>query len=86
MTQENMLRFLDKLLTLYFNIKDDETLAKVKDLRDAFGSGALFQMKHRQIAPELKAFHVEEMRKNLFQRIDWALVEAARLDEYFAKA
>ena len=87
MTQENMLRFWDKLLTLYFNIKDDKTLAKVKEMCDAFGllRGALFPMKHRQIAPELKAFHVEETRKNLFPRIDWALAEAARLDEYFAK-
>lgn len=72
MTQENMLRFRDKLLTLYFNIKDDDTLAKVKEMCDAFGllRGALFPMKHRQIAPELKAFHVEETRKNLFPRID----------------
>ena len=87
MTQENMLRFRDMLLTLYFNIKDDETLAKVKEMCDAFGllRGALFPLKHRQIAPELKAFHVEETRKNLFPRIDWALAETARLDEYFSQ-
>lgn len=46
MTQENMLRFWDKLLTLYFNIKDDDTLAKVKNMCNAFGllRGALFPM------------------------------------------
>ena len=51
----------------------------------AFGllRGAIFPMKHVQIAPELKAFHVEETRKHLFPRMDWAMEQAAKLDRFF---
>lgn len=52
---------------------------------DSFGllRGALFPMKHVQISPELKAFHVEETRKHLFPNMDKALAAARRLDEFF---
>ena len=85
MTQENMLRSWDKLLALYFGIEDVQKLAEVKELCDYFGllRGALFPMKHVQISPELKAFHVEETRKYLLPNMDKALAAASRLTELF---
>ena len=85
MNQENMLRFWDKLLSLYFETEDAQKLAEIKALCDYFGllRGALFPMKHVQIAPELKAFHVEETRKYLFPNMDKALAAASRLSEWF---
>ncbi len=85
MNQENMLRFWDTLLTMYFDIKDKNTFDEIKEMCDAFGllRGALFPMKHVQISPDLKAFHVEETRKNLLSRMDWALSQADRLNKYF---
>ncbi len=85
MNQENMLRFWDKLLALYFEPKDEQEMAEIKDMCDIFGllRGALFPMKHVQISPELKAFHVEETRKYLFPNMDKALAAARRLDEFF---
>ena len=85
MTQENMLRFWDKLLSLYFETKDEKSLAEIKDMCDSFGllRGALFPMKHVQIAPELKAFHVEESGKNLFPNMKKAMAAAKRLNDFF---
>ncbi|MBR3722119.1 MAG: anti-sigma factor antagonist [Selenomonadaceae bacterium] len=85
MNQENMLRFYNTLLAIYFDTQDEERLADIKTLLDAFGllRGALFPRKHVQIAPELKAFHVEETRKNLFPRLDDIMKVAGRIDEFF---
>ncbi len=85
MNQENMLRFYNTVLMMYFNIKDDEKLSEIKTLLDAFGllRGALFPRKHMQIAPELKAFHVEETRKHLFPNIERIMELAKNLDELF---
>ncbi len=85
MNQENMLRFWDKLLALYFETEDEQKLAEIKEMCDSFGllRGALFPMKHMQISPELKAFHVEETRKHLFPHMDKALAAARRLNEFF---
>ena len=85
MNQENMLRFWDTLLTMYFNIPDAAGLKEIKEMCDAYGllRGAIFPMKHVQISPELKAFHVAETRKYLFPRMDWALSQADRLKDYF---
>lgn len=85
MNQENMLRFWDTLLALYFETEDEQKLAEIKEMCDSFGllRGALFPMKHVQISPELKAFHVEETRKHLFPNMDKALAAARRLDEFF---
>ena len=85
MNQENMLRFYHTLLSLYFGVKDEARLEEIKILCDAFGllRGALFPRKHVQIAPELKAFHVEETRKNLFPDIERIMKVAERLPEFF---
>jgi hypothetical protein len=40
-------------------------------------------MKHVQIDPEVKAFHVEETRKHLFPRMEWAMEQVAKLDKFF---
>ena len=83
--QENMLRFWNTLLSLYFKTKSEAKLKEINEMCDAFGllRGALFPMKHVQISPELKAFHVEETRKLLLPRIEWALSQANRLNEFF---
>ena len=85
MNQENMLRFYNTLLAMYFDAQDEQKLADIKTLLDAFGllRGALFPRKHVQIAPELKAFHVEETRKHLFPRFDDIMKIAGRIDEFF---
>ncbi len=86
MNQENMLRFYNTLLSLYFGVKDEEKLTDIKILCDAFGllRGALFPRKHVQIAPELKAFHVEETRQHLFPNIDRIMGVAKNLPVYFS--
>ncbi len=85
MCEADMLRFWDTLLSMYFNATDDSQLQEIKEMCSAFGllRGAIFPMKHVQIAPELKAFHVEETRKHLFPRMDWAMEQAAKLDRFF---
>lgn len=85
MNQANMLRFWDKLLRLYFKTEDDKKLQVIKDMCDAFGllRGALFPMKHVQIDPETKAFHVAETREHLFPRIEWAMEQVQRLNDFF---
>ena len=85
MSQEYMLKFWDKLLSLYFEVEDKQRLAEINEMCSYFGllRGALFPMKHVQISPELKAFHVEETRKNLFPHMDKAMAAANRLREFF---
>lgn len=85
MNQENMLRFYNTILSMYFGVSDEAKLEEIKVLCDAFGllRGALFPRKHVQIAPELKAFHVEETRKNLFPNIERIMEVAKRLPEFF---
>lgn len=85
MNQENMLRFWNTLLSMYFETKDEKSLAEIKDMCDCFGllRGALFPMKHVQISPELKAFHVNETRQNLFPNIKKAVSAAKLLDKFF---
>jgi thiamine kinase-like enzyme len=87
MVQAEMLRFWDTLLRFYFKTEDEKKLQEIKEMCEAFGllRGALFPMKHVQIDPETKAFHVEETRKYLFPRMDWAMQQVQRLDEFFEK-
>jgi uncharacterized protein (TIGR02172 family) len=85
MNQENMLLFWNKLLSFYFDTKDEKVLDEIKTMCDSFGllRGALFPRKHVQIAPELKAFHVAETRKELFPNMDKAMAAAKKLGEFF---
>ncbi len=85
MNQENMLRFYNTILSMYFNVTDETKLAEIRTLLDAFGllRGALFPRKHQQISPELKAFHVEETRKHLFPNMDRVMDLAGHLGEIF---
>ena len=87
MNQANMLRFWDKLLRLYFNTEDEKKLQEIKEMCEAFGllRGALFPMKHSQLAPEAKAFYVDETRKHLFPHMKWAMDQVQRLDDFFEK-
>ncbi len=85
MNQENMLRFYNTVLSMYFQVKDEARLSEIKTLLDGFGllRGALFPRKHLQIAPELKAFHVEETRKHLFPNMDRIMELSGHLGEIF---
>lgn len=87
MNQEGMLRFWDTLVRLYFGTNDEKQLQEIKEMCDAFGllRGALFPMKHVQIAPETKAFHVGETREKLLPRMDWAIEQAKKLIDVFDK-
>lgn len=38
---------------------------------------------HVQIDPETKAFHLEETRKYLFPRMDWAMEQVHKIEEVF---
>jgi hypothetical protein len=88
MSQANMLKFWDTLTRLYFNTDDEQKLKEIREMCDAFGllRGALFPMKHVQISPQTKAYHVAETREHLFPRMDWAIEQAQRLDEFFDRA
>ena len=85
MCEADMLRFWDTLLRMYFNVSDEKKLAEIKEMCSAFGllRGAIFPMKHVQIDPETKAFHVEETRKYLFPRMDWAMEQVHKIEEMF---
>ena len=85
MNQANMLRFWDTLLRFYFNTDDEQKLSEIKEMCEAFGllRGAIFPMKHVQIDPETKAFHVGETREHLFPRMEWAMRQVQKLDNFF---
>jgi thiamine kinase-like enzyme len=85
MCEADMLRFWDTQLRMYFNVSDEKKLAEIKEMCSAFGllRGAIFPMKHVQIDPETKAFHVEETRKYLFPRMDWAMEQVHKIEEVF---
>ncbi len=85
MDQAGMLRFWDTLLRLYFGIRDGKQLQEIKEMCDAFGllRGALFPMKHAQLDPETKAFHIAQTREHLFPRMDWAMAQARKLEKVF---
>lgn len=87
MNQDKMLRFWDTLLRLYFKTEDEKKLQEIKEMCEAFGllRGAIFPMKHVQIDPETKAFHVNETREHLFPRMEWAMQQVRKLDDYFDK-
>lgn len=87
MNQANMLRFWDTLLRFYFDTDDEQKLKEIKEMCEAFGllRGAVFPMKHVQIDPETKAFHVSETRKHLFPRMDWAMQQVRKLDDFFER-
>lgn len=85
LSQENIVRFFDRLLANYFRTEDAAKLDALKEIFKAFAylRGALFPMKHVQIPEERKLFFVENARKTLFPNFDWALSQAQRLEKVF---
>ncbi len=85
LSQENILRFWDTLLRNYFETADENKIAEIKNIFKAFAllRGALFPMKHVQIPQARKEFFVNSARKNFFPNFDWAMEQAAKLDEIF---
>lgn len=88
LSQENMHRFWDAVVRLYFSPKSETHCQQIKEMCEAFGflRSALFPMKHSQISAELRNLHIADARKNLFPRQEWALAQINKLDEYFATA
>lgn len=85
LTPENMHRFWDAVVRLYFSPKSTAQCQEIKEMCEAFGflRSALFPMKHAQISAELRNLHIADARKNLFPRQEWALAQINKLDEYF---
>ena len=85
LSAENMQLFWDAVLRNYFDTQDQEMLSEISDMCLAFGlvRSALFPMKHIHISEELRQIHVDDARKNLFPRQDWALQQLGNLERFF---
>ena len=85
LTPENMHRFWDAVVRLYFSPQSPAQCQEIKEMCEAFGflRSALFPMKHAQIGAELRNLHIADARKNLFPRQDWAFAQINKLDKYF---
>ena len=81
LSEENILRFWNTLLEMYFETKDRTRLDEIDQTFHAFAllRGALFPMKHVQISPEARQFHIDNARKNFFPQFDWCMEQTARL-------
>lgn len=82
LSQENILRFWDALLTKYFKTNE------IDDIKESFKAFAylrmaLFPMKHVQISEEMKQSFVAGARKMLFPNMDWAMQQVKRLNDFF---
>nr|MBQ9438850.1 phosphotransferase [Lachnospiraceae bacterium] len=88
LSKENMHRFWDAVVRLYFSPQSEAQCREIKEMCEAFGflRSALFPMKHSQISAELRNLHIADARKNLFPRREWALAQTSKLDEYFSVA
>lgn len=79
---EMMERFWDTVLRMYFETEDPEKIKKLQDMCLAFGlvRSALFPMKHVQIGEKLRQIHIDDARRNLFPRKEWALQQMESLN------
>ena len=68
-----------------FETDDPEKFREIRDMCDAFGlvRSALFPMKHVEISPELRQLHIDDARRNLFPRKEWALAQLEKLETFF---
>lgn len=85
LSAEKMQLFWKTVLQYYFETEDSEELNKIQDMCYAFGlvRSALFPMKHVHISDELRQLHINDARKNLFTRKDWALQQLGNLEQFF---
>lgn len=83
-----MQRFWQTVLRDYFETEDPEELNRIQDVCCAFGlvRSALFPMKHVQIRDELRQIHIDDARRNLFTRKDWALRQLENLGQFFPQS
>ena len=79
---EMMERFWDTVLRMYFETEDPDKIKKLQDMCLAFGlvRSALFPMKHVQIGEKLRQIHIDDARRNLFPRKEWALQQMESLN------
>lgn len=82
LSQENIIRFWNTLLSNYFRTDD---LDELKETFKAFAylRSALFPMKHVQIPEDKKQYHIENARRNFFPNFDWAMQQVKALDKFF---
>lgn len=83
LTADNMQSFYERVLQFYFETQETVKLQEIRDLCDAFGlvRSALFPMKHIQIHAELRQIHIDDARRNLFPRMEWARTQLLKLCE-----
>ena len=82
LSQENILRFWDTLLTKYFKTND------IDDIKECFKAFAylrlaLLPMKHIQMSDDARQPIIVAARKKFFPNIDWAMKQVKRLDDFF---
>ena len=85
LSAQNMQSFWEAVLRFYFDTEDSEELSKIQDVCLAFGlvRSALFPMKHVHISDELRRIHIDDARRNLFPRQNWALQQLEDLEQFF---
>ena len=85
MSAQDMQLFWQTVLEDYFETDDTEVLRQIQEMCSAFGflRSALFPMKHIQISPELRQLHIDDARRNLFPRREWALRQVESLARFF---
>ena len=85
LSADNMQRFWRLVVSRYFGTNDPEKLEEILDMCLAFGlvRSALFPMKHVHIGDDLRQIHIDDARRNLFSRQDWALQQLEKLSRCF---
>ena len=85
LSAKGMKSFWETVLRYYFGTEDAEELNEIHDMCLAFGlvRSALFPMKHIHISDGLRRIHIDDVRRNLFPRQDWALRQLEKLGRFF---
>ncbi len=82
---EQMNAFWRLQLREYFAEEDPERLRSLGEMCDAFGflRSALFPMKHPEISARIRQLHIDDARKTLLCRPEWAMEQARRVRDAF---
>lgn len=81
LTADDMQMFYERVLQFYFETQETAKLQEIRDICDAFGlvRSALFPMKHIQVSAGLRQIHIDDARRNLFPRMEWARAQLLKL-------
>ncbi len=85
LSADTMQQFWKVVVSQYFGTDDPGELGEILDMCHAFGlvRSALFPMKHVHIGDNLKRIHIDDARRNLFPRQDWAFRQLENLERFF---